>query len=116
MVSKCANPNCSERFLRLGDGRLFRWDGVTRKDRADRPGQNTRGRRAEFFWLCGDCARRMTVVFTAEVGVTVKPIAEPTQSATEAAKVSEWPDTPRAGHSSESATSRQTYAFRRAAG
>ena len=118
MVSKCANPECSERFLRLHQGKLFRWDGVTvPQGLARTPGAETKKtRKAEFFWLCGDCARTMTLVFKDGAGVTTKALVDADRTAREAATASAWRDTPRAGRSSESVTSRQTYAFRRAAG
>ena len=52
MVSKCANPDCSRTFLKLGAGRLFR---------IDRKG--TCGYETEFFWLCPRCAESMTITF-----------------------------------------------------
>jgi hypothetical protein len=118
MVSKCANPECSERFQRLGDGKLFRWDGVDARH-ALLPAtnaENKKTRKAEFFWLCGNCAREMTVVFSAEVGVTTRTLADSSRKVKEDATVSVERDTPPAGRSNESATSRQPYAFRRAAG
>jgi len=30
--------------------------------------------KVEFFWLCEDCAPKMTVVFVVGKGVTVKPL------------------------------------------
>jgi hypothetical protein len=121
MVSKCANPECSERFLRLGDGKLFRWDGVDTHHAllpaaSAKNKKNKKTRKAEFFWLCGDCARKMTVIFSAELGVTTKTLADSSRTVKEGAIVSGKRDTPPAGRSSESATSRQPYAFRRAAG
>jgi hypothetical protein len=118
MVSKCANPECSERFMRLHRGKLFRWDGVNAQQGLTRgTGSETKkARKAEFFWLCGDCAREMTVVFKEGAGVTTRALADSDRVAREAATASAWRDTPPAGYSSESAVSRQTYAFRRAAG
>ena len=118
MVSKCANPECSERFLRLHQGKLYRWDGANARQRLARDAalEIKRTRRVEFFWLCGDCVRKMTVVFKDGTGVTTKALGESERTAKEAETASAWRDTPLAGHSSESAASRQTYAFRRAAG
>ena len=118
MVSKCANPECSERFMRLHRGRLFRWDGVSARGGLTRDThlEIKKARKVEFFWLCGECAREMTVVFTAEVGVTTRALADSDRAAREGATASAWRDTPPAGHSSESVTSHQTYAFRRVAG
>jgi hypothetical protein len=75
MLSKCANPECSTRFLYLRGGKLFRWDqleGV--KDASINPGPTItkESHRVEFFWLCDRCAPRMTVVFRKGVGITTK--------------------------------------------
>ena len=118
MVSKCTNPECPERFLRLHQGKLFRWDGVNARQRLTRGAdpETKKARKVEFFWLCGECARKMTVVFSAEAGVTTKALADSDRAAREDATAWVWRDTPRAARSSESAASRRTYAFRRAAG
>jgi hypothetical protein len=43
MVSKCANPECSERFMRLHQGKLFRWDGANARQHLTRgPGTETK--------------------------------------------------------------------------
>jgi|HubBroStandDraft_6_1064221.scaffolds.fasta_scaffold00011_136 hypothetical protein len=118
MVSKCANPECSERFMRLHQGKLFRWDGVNARPGLTRgTGLETKkARRVEFFWLCGNCAREVTIIFKEGIGVTTMPLAGSNRPAREAATKKAWRDNPPAGHSSESAASRQTYAFRHAAG
>jgi len=63
VLSKCANPDCSNHFLYLREGKLFRME-------VSDPSQDTTVRvevrkaviRQEYFWLCADCARHMTVV------------------------------------------------------
>jgi hypothetical protein len=75
MLSKCADPNCSIPFHYLRDGKLFRWDGVGITDHRPAPSHASKpNRKVEFFWLCGDCASRMIVVFQQGVGVTVRPL------------------------------------------
>ena len=67
MLSKCANPACSARFLYLNDGKIFNVElGV--------PSQGARlTYRIEHFWLCHDCARTLRVA--RENGeVTVRPL------------------------------------------
>ena len=64
MVTRCANPECSRPFLYFREGRLFsieleeeaRHCGVTAADefRSSRHG-------TEFFWLCADCSRQLTL-------------------------------------------------------
>lgn len=75
MLSKCANPNCSANFLYLHEGRLFRSesamdDGFVSND----AGMKKSPRRIEFFWLCSNCAPRMTLIRNGE-GVTVQAVA-----------------------------------------
>lgn len=85
MVSKCANPSCSEHFLYFNRGKLFRWDGnasdLTASQFGDDPGVEKHPHRVEFFWLCEGCAARMTLTFAPGIGVTIKPLAAWTQSA-----------------------------------
>jgi hypothetical protein len=80
MLSKCANPDCSERFLYFRRGKLFRWDADTRNLMATRygedPGSRKPPRRVEFFWLCDDCAANMTLSFQDGAGVTAKPLVK----------------------------------------
>jgi hypothetical protein len=51
MVSTCANPECAVPFLYYGLGRLFVFE----------PDGNAQVR-VESFWLCGDCAARLTLI------------------------------------------------------
>jgi hypothetical protein len=79
MLSKCANPGCSASFHYLHQGKLFRWD--TRTSAGEKgsafgtdPGEKKPSRRVEFFWLCGDCASQMTLIFDRSSGVTTQPL------------------------------------------
>jgi hypothetical protein len=56
MLSKCANPACSARFLYLHEGKVFKF--ATSRDP-----QGPRSRVIEYFWLCASCAQDLTVVF-----------------------------------------------------
>lgn len=80
MLSKCANPECSTRFLYMRGGKLFRWDqlqGVKDSGLAIR--KESHG--VEFFWLCDRCAPQMTVVYRKGVGITMKPLLPPLELA-----------------------------------
>ncbi|MGA8154301.1 MAG: hypothetical protein WB952_25375 [Terriglobales bacterium] len=80
MLSKCANPECSTRFLYLRGGKLFRWDQLQGVKHAGADSGLTLKREAhgvEFFWLCDKCAPRMTVVFRKDVGIAMKPVLPP---------------------------------------
>jgi len=75
MLSKCANPDCSHRFLYLHEGKLFRWDGrEIVQDSHFRTDRSKPSRKLEFFWLCNDCSRWMTMVFREEKGIIVRPL------------------------------------------
>jgi hypothetical protein len=75
MLSKCANPGCSAPFLYLHEGKLFRLDtGI--ESPAGQTTQKTL-RSLEFFWLCGECAARLTLSYKKGVGITAVPLPEP---------------------------------------
>lgn len=76
MLSKCANPNCPNRFLFFRTGKLFRWDGweISQYPQSVNVNHGKPVGRPEFFWLCEDCSSHMTVVFRRGTGVTVRPI------------------------------------------
>jgi hypothetical protein len=73
MLSKCANPGCPAPFLYLHEGKLFRFDIGT-----ESVGQTTQKavRSIEFFWLCGECAAKLTLSYKKGVGVTTVSLAE----------------------------------------
>jgi hypothetical protein len=77
MISKCANPQCSARFLYLHDGKLFRIE----RSSADveflmgvDPTLQLRTAKVEYFWLCAKCASSMTLIHCKGVGVTTHPV------------------------------------------
>jgi hypothetical protein len=60
MVRNCANPSCNASFHYLRGGKLFLVDlpqGPASEDVAMRP-----HRTSEYFWLCDQCCRHMTVM------------------------------------------------------
>ena len=71
MLAKCANPACSNHFLYLHQGKLFRLD--REEIVAADPDFREHGPQLEFFWLCEDCSGKMTLAFDKELGVTVLP-------------------------------------------
>jgi len=79
MVSKCANPECPASFRYLHVGKLFRVETEAGLDRRRALGQNETTkkplRRIEFYWLCENCANKMTLTFDRGTGVAVKPYA-----------------------------------------
>lgn len=47
MISKCANPSCSKKLIRLDGGKFF--------------GFHTSAKSIEHFWLCASCSRVFTL-------------------------------------------------------
>ncbi len=70
MLSKCANASCSNPFLYLHDGKLFRMDVPVEHSS---PAEKKAARRIEFFWLCNDCAASMTLSYKVGVGAVAVP-------------------------------------------
>jgi hypothetical protein len=77
MISKCANPACSAHFLYLHQGRVFR---IMRDADPRREAQmgldlaNNGHARVEFFWLCENCSRTLTIRYRKESGIIVQPL------------------------------------------
>ena len=59
MVSKCANPACSEKFMRLHEGRIFH---LSPTPEAAATGSFAAALH-ERFWLCDRCCKKMTLVW-----------------------------------------------------
>ena len=57
MLAKCANPTCSVPFRYLHEGKLFRLDLGAGPPSAT----GHVPRQVQYFWLCEDCARSMTL-------------------------------------------------------
>ena len=78
MLSKCANPECSEQFRYLHEGRLF---CLTPTPEVQATSYGSLEFLYERFWLCDRCAKKMKVVwdgFTAKTELL--PVAVPTQA------------------------------------
>jgi hypothetical protein len=77
MVTKCANPGCGVPFRYFRTGKLFRVETSTGFERRRALGHDGEPgkplRHLEFYWLCQDCAGRMTIVYQKESGVSVRP-------------------------------------------
>ena len=76
MVSKCANPRCEARFRYFHTGKLFRLDKASGYERrrllGDERDAKKPMRHVEFYWLCDDCAKEMTLIFDQASGVSVR--------------------------------------------
>jgi len=77
MVSKCANPECATAFRYFHEGKLFRLETEIGPERRRGMGNereaNRSMRRLEFYWLCDNCAEKMTLITEKGVGVSVRP-------------------------------------------
>jgi hypothetical protein len=60
MVSKCANPACSEKFLYLHQGKIFQ---LTPTREVEAVGGGFTPSLYERFWLCDKCCKEMTLVW-----------------------------------------------------
>lgn len=73
MLSKCANPACSQPFRYLRDGKLFEIETNVGPDNSV-AGEKKTSRRVEFFWLCGQCSTELMVINDKIQGVITIPI------------------------------------------
>ena len=78
MLSKCAAPECSERFRYLHSGRLYQFET---RDRPQNPGERMPVQAVEFFWLCEECATRLTLDYKQGVGITLISLNEEQRAA-----------------------------------
>jgi hypothetical protein len=77
MITKCANPDCFAPFHYMREGRLFQVD-------RDAAGHLVAGpflmsgsglpHRLEHFWLCGNCAQRLTLALDATGSMVTVPL------------------------------------------
>jgi len=74
MLSKCANPGCPAPFRYLHQGKLFRLDTGT--EHPSTKNSEKPVRHLEFFWLCEECAARLTLDYKQGVGITLISLNE----------------------------------------
>jgi hypothetical protein len=61
MLHKCANAQCATLFRKMDEGRIFQL-AQPMLARGEGP-RHAGGHHAEYFWLCGPCSLRLTLVF-----------------------------------------------------
>ena len=77
MTAQCANPACAIPLRFLNAGRLFQFEirpgpvDSSDSNRAESP--YLASQRIQHFWLCGQCASRLTLIFDALRGVVIAP-------------------------------------------
>lgn len=76
MIAKCANPECGAPFRYLREGRIFQVDRDPCGRRIVGPFLISEGppHQLEHFWLCGECARTLTLAVDPERGVVTVPL------------------------------------------
>lgn len=86
MLSHCANPQCSQPFLRLRQGKLFlvETDSETLPDklRSQASSRVHRQQRMERYWLCDQCSEILTLVHDRTKGIALAPLRRAVASAT----------------------------------
>lgn len=78
VLSKCANPECSEQFRFLHEGKVFH---LTPTAEVEVMSEDVFPSLYERFWLCDRCSKQMTVVWTGThaklVPLPAQPVAMP---------------------------------------
>ncbi len=69
MLSKCANPECSEILRYLHEGKIFYLAPTPEVESLT----TLNAKLHERFWLCSRCSRRMTLVWDG-TGITLMPL------------------------------------------
>lgn len=72
MLSKCANPNCSNTFRYLHEGKLYLVNSCPAKGKRNGSSRHaSESRPPEYAWLCSSCCRRMSIRFDENLGAMV---------------------------------------------
>ena len=71
MLSKCANPTCSNTFRYLYEGKLYLIDGGSAAKRSGFSRRASEARQPEYAWLCSSCCRCMAILIDEDFQVTV---------------------------------------------
>jgi hypothetical protein len=86
VLFKCANPDCVEKFLYLHHGKVFHLMPTPEVQAVE----GTATWLQERFWLCDQCAQKMTLIWNGNgvklVRVTRRPVAQ-TLAADDTARV-----------------------------
>lgn len=61
MLSKCANPECDQELRYLRAGKVFKVESGNETPFVVNGSKPVR--RVEHFWLCGDCAEKLTLLY-----------------------------------------------------
>jgi hypothetical protein len=79
MLTKCANPGCTAKFHYFHEGKLFPYEiqntDYRKLEFGIDPTIKKPSHRVEFFWLCQECSRKITLTYTHGLGITAMPMA-----------------------------------------
>jgi hypothetical protein len=72
MLSKCANPSCSNEFHYFGEGKVFeiRWEASSG---AIHGSHGKKHKRIEHYWLCSSCVTTLTIAMDSARKILVVP-------------------------------------------
>ena len=73
MLHKCANPNCTNPFRKLSQGKLFLVDTQPLEESRRARWKNRPAQRVEYYWLCDQCAFALTLSYEQGRGVVAVP-------------------------------------------
>ena len=76
MLSKCANPECSEQFRFLHEGKVFQ---LTPTPEVQEMSEDVFPALYERFWLCDRCSKKMTLIWA---GTHAKLVPLPAEAVT----------------------------------
>jgi hypothetical protein len=69
---QCANPHCSKELLYLREGKVELIElELGSRDRTDEGGFSLNSIPSKFFWLCVDCAKKLTIKRWARSGLVL---------------------------------------------
>jgi hypothetical protein len=78
MLSECANASCGRPLTSLSEGRLYQFEivsiSVSATDESTESLTETPHRETAHFWLCGSCAKTMTLSLEPLSGLRLSPI------------------------------------------
>ena len=79
MVAHCINPDCRVALRTFSEGRLFQFEvvsiSVPAQDDRRLPFDEKPTRQTSHFWLCGDCATRLSLTLEPSDGLRLVPLA-----------------------------------------
>ena len=78
MISQCANSSCGRPLTSLSEGRLYQFEivsiSISATDECPEKLDETPHRETAHFWLCGCCAKTMTLALEPLSGLRLLPI------------------------------------------